>query len=183
MATEKERSIITDKVVVAKTGFTMEDWFRHLDSLGAQKMTSHEIFELIETVDGLAPLGQWNQGLLSTSYQWSRGLRERGEKAKGFEVAVSKTVNVPTTVLYNAFVDATSRKKWLDGQLKITRSSEDKSARAGWGDGGTRLSIEFYAKGRQGADRGSAPKAPEFEGGGRDERVLGRQAANAKETA
>jgi hypothetical protein len=33
-------------------------------------------------------------GLLSTSYQWSRGLRER-VKTGGFEISVSKTIAVP----------------------------------------------------------------------------------------
>src|SRR4051812_2368347 len=105
MIEEKPRSIITDKLVVSKTGSTMEEWFRHLDSLGAQKMTSHQIHALITSIEGLAPLGEWNQGLLGTSYQWSRGLRERGQKEKGFEIGVSKTVNVPLSVLYRAFVD------------------------------------------------------------------------------
>src|SRR5262245_40414467 len=119
MSVEKARSIITDKVVLTKTGSTMEEWFRNLDSLGAQKMKSREIYELVTTIDGLAPLGQWNQGLLGTSYQWSRGLRERGEKAKGFEVGVSKTVNVPISVLYHSFVDTKTRKKWLADEIEI----------------------------------------------------------------
>jgi len=125
----------------------MDDWFRHLDSLGAQKMTSAQIHELIATVDGLAPLGQWNQGLLGTSYQWSRGLRERGEKAKGFEISVSKTVNVPISVLYQALVDGKSRKKWLQEKIEIRKATEDKSARVTWSDGATSLSIDFYTKG------------------------------------
>src|SRR5580765_2112833 len=108
-----ERSIITDKVVVAKTGATMEEWFHHLDTLGAQNLDPGAIYKLIQTVDGLAPLGDWNQGLLSTSYQWSRGLRERGAKADGFEISVSKTIAVPIGELYAAWADDSLRKEWL----------------------------------------------------------------------
>ncbi len=88
----KQRNVITDKVVVPKTGKTMAEWFAILDKKGAKKLDSHGIYDLIASIDGLTPLGEWNCGLLSTSYQWDRGLRERGEKADGFEVSVSKMV-------------------------------------------------------------------------------------------
>ena len=144
----KERKIITDKVVIEKTGKTMEDWFAVLDKKGAKKLDSHGIYDLIQSIAGLKPLGEWNQGLLSTSYQWSRGLRERGEKAKGFEVGVSKTIGVPLEVLYQAFVDDKLRMRWLpEKKLSITKATENKSIRAAWIDGKTRLSIDFYRKG------------------------------------
>ena len=142
-----ERSIITDKVVVTKTGSTMEEWFRHLDGLGAQKLDSGAIYKLIQGVEGLAPLGEWNQGLLSTSYQWSRDLRERGEKKDGFEVSVSKTIKASFSVLYDAVVNPNSRRKWLPETIGITKQTPDKSARGVWEDGQTRLSIDFYSKG------------------------------------
>ena len=146
MAETNHRSIITDKLVIAKTGATMEEWFRHLDSLGAQKLKAAGIWKLIQTVDGLEPLGEWNQGLLSTSYQWSRGLRERGKKKDGFEVSVSKMIHRPVSVVYQAFVDAKLRREWLSERLEITKQTENKSARAIW-PGGTRLSVDFYSKG------------------------------------
>ena len=124
----------------------MEEWFRHLDSLGAQKLDPAGIYKLIQTIDGLAPLGEWSQGLLSTSYQWVRGLRERGEKKDGFEISVSKTINVPLSVIYKAFINAKLRHKWLSEKLAITKQTANKSARAVWPDG-TRVSVDFYSKG------------------------------------
>ena len=146
MAEPTERAIITDKLVVARTGATMEDWFRHLDSLGAKKMTHADIFNLVASIDGLKPLGQWNQNLLTTSYEWDRGLKERGQKGKDFEISVSKTVNVPIEVLYKAFVDEKQRKKWLDEKIEITKQTENKSARAIWSDTTTSLSVDLYPK-------------------------------------
>ena len=108
----------------------MEEWFRHLDSLGAQKMAHADIFNLIASIDGLKPLGQWNQNLLTTSYEWDRGLKQRGQKGKDFEISVSKTVNVPIELLFKAFVDEKLRKKWLDENIEFTKRTENKSVRA-----------------------------------------------------
>lgn len=147
MALKKERQIITDKLVVEKTGKTMEDWFALLDKKGAQKKDANGIYKLISSVPGLKSLGEWNQGLLSTSYQWSRGLRERGQKGKEFEVGVSKTVNVPLSVLYQSLTDDKIRNKWCKEKIEFSKTTKDKSARAVWSDKETRLSIDFYAKG------------------------------------
>jgi hypothetical protein len=143
----KGRSIITDKVVVEKTGRTMTEWFDILDQKGALEMDSQSIYHLIQSIDGLAPLGAWNQGLLSTSYQWDRGLRQRGEKKDGFEISVSKTVGVPIGELYQAFANEDLRAAWLSDPIAITKATENKSARAIWSDHTTRLSIDFYPKG------------------------------------
>jgi hypothetical protein len=146
MTVKKERNIITDKLVVEKTGKTMEDWFLHLDEKGAQKLTHPQIFELVSKTFGLKPLGEWNQNLLTTSYGWSRGLKERGQKENGFEVSVSKTIFVPIAALYKSFIDAKIRTKWLNEKIEIRKATENKSARVTWSDGATSLSIDFYVK-------------------------------------
>lgn len=143
----KGRSIITDKVVVEKTGKTMSEWFDLLDQKGAKKLDSHGIYDLIRGIDGLTGLGEWNQGLLSTSYQWDRGLRQRGEKKDGFEISVSKTVAVPVGELYRSFVEDSLRTAWLKEKIEITKYTDNKSARAVWSDGTTRLSVDLYPKG------------------------------------
>lgn len=143
----KQRNVITDKVVVAKTGKTMAEWFDVLDKKGAQRLDSHAIYELITSIEGLKPLGEWNCGLLSTSYQWDRGLRERGEKKDGFEISVSKTIGVPVEMIYSVWLDDKLRKKWLSEKIMITRSTENKSVRVLWSDGQTRLSVDLYPKG------------------------------------
>lgn len=146
MPKAKERSIITDKLVIEKTGKTMEAWFSVLDKKGAKKLTHIEIFELVSNTEGLKPLGQWNQNLLTTTYEWNRGLKERGEKEGGFEISVSKTINVPVAVLYNNWDDDKLRNKWLKEKIIIRKSTKDKSARITWSDGKTSLSVDFYPK-------------------------------------
>jgi hypothetical protein len=143
-----ERSIITDKLVLEKTNKTIEEWFVYLDRHGAKKMTHLEIFKLIGAIPGLEPLGQWNHNLLTTTYEWSRSLKERGQKENGFEVSISKTVNVPVKALYQSWVDPKIRKRWLEhDNIEIRKATENKSARISWLSDGTSLSVDFYAKG------------------------------------
>ena len=142
-----ERKIITDKVVVAKTNKTIDEWFEVLDKKGAKKLKHAEIFNLIEGIDGLMPLGQWNQNLIATSYEWSRGLQERGQKENGFEISVSKTISVPLNILYDWWTNTTRRSKWLKEKIVIRKSTPNKSARINWVDGETNLSVDFYSKG------------------------------------
>ena len=139
--------MITDKVVQPKTGKTIAEWFEILDQKGGKDLDAHGIYALIASIDGLKPLGEWNCGLLTTSYQWDRGLRQRGEKADGFEISVSKTVAVPIDLLYAAWLDDDLRAKWLSEKITITKSTENKSVRVLWRDDLTRLSVDIYPKG------------------------------------
>jgi hypothetical protein len=147
MTDQKGRLIITNKLVVEKTGATMEDWFRFLDEKGARKMKHAEIFNLVASIGGLKPLGQWNQNLLTTTYEWNRGLKERGQKGKDFEIGVSKTANVPVAILYNSWVNDEIRNQWLSEKITVRKATESKSARITWSDGNTSLSVDFYPKG------------------------------------
>ena len=147
MEAQKERSIITDKVVLAKTNKTIVEWFTILDGLGAKQMEHLAIFNLISSIDGLSPLGEWNHNLLATSYEWDRGLKARGQKGKDFEISVSKTVEVPISTLYESWVDDTIRRQWLNEEMVIRKATSNKSARISWNDGITSLSVDFYLKG------------------------------------
>ena len=49
--------------------------------------------------------------------------------------------------LYDAFVDAPERTRWLpDGQLRKRTATRPKSARFDWGNDGTRVHVTFAAK-------------------------------------
>jgi hypothetical protein len=143
-----KRNIITDKLVVEKTGRPMEDWFLEIDKKRGNKTDPGEIYKIVASVKGLEPLGEWNTNLLATTYSWDRGIRQRGEKEGGFEIGVSKTIAVPLNVLYQGFLDDKCRVKWLGKEkIEIRKATENKSARITWSDGETSLSVDFYAKG------------------------------------
>ncbi|MEO8769041.1 MAG: hypothetical protein ABI402_03120 [Ferruginibacter sp.] len=142
------RAIITDKLVVEKTGKTMEEWFKLLDKKGANKMKHIDIFNLVGSIKELNLLGEWNQNLFTTTYEWNRGIKERGEKENGFEIGVSKTINVSIDILYNHWIDDKLRNKWLAKEkIIIRKATQNKSARITWSDGITSLSVDFYTKG------------------------------------
>jgi len=145
---EKERKIITDKLVRQLTHKSMEEWFVLLDEKGAREMKHAAIFKLVAATRGLEPLGQWNQNLLATTYEWDRGLKQRGQKEGGFEISVSRTLNVPAALLYKAWADDTLRERWLPNeQFYIRKATENKSLRITWSDGQTHVSLELYPKG------------------------------------
>ena len=79
---------------------------------------------------------------MTGSYERARGGRAVGEHADGFTITASKTVAVPVERLYDAFVDATLRARWLpDGELRERTAIEPRSARFDWGDGACSCSV------------------------------------------
>ena len=146
MGEVKERNIISDKLVIAKTKKSMEDWFKILDKKGAKKNNHLQIFNLITSIEGLKSLGQWNHNLLATTYEWNRGLKERGQKENGIEISISKTIAVSTKELYKSFAEEKTRNKWLKEKIIIRKATEYKSARITWSDNQTGLSVDFYEK-------------------------------------
>jgi hypothetical protein len=147
-ATTATRRIISDKLVIEKTMKTLEQWFKVLDRKGAKQMSHKEIFEIVTSIPGLKMLGEWNHNLLTTSYEWDRGLKQRGQREAGFEISVSKTTGTPVEELYNAWIISGIRAKWL-GKEKITirKATENKSVRITWSDNVTSLSVDFYPLG------------------------------------
>lgn len=140
------RKIITDQLVIKETGKPLEYWFLALDEAGAKSQSPTEIYQTAMKIPGLRKLSEWNIGLLSTAYQWSRGLRQRGEKKDGFEISCSKTLPVPLPILFATFSDVAVQQTIFGQGLTITTQTQNKSIRASWHDG-TRVSIDFYAKG------------------------------------
>ena len=97
---------------------------------------------------GRAWIPGWNAQSITVSYERARGGRAVGEKADGFAITASKTVNVPVERLYDVFVDPEERRSWLlDGELSERTASRPKGARYDWGDGTTRVIVGFEPKG------------------------------------
>ncbi len=147
---EKERAIITTQLVKKLTGKPIEDWFALLDERGARTMKHDAIFALVSSIEGLKPLGEWNRNLLTTTYEWDRGLKQRGQKEDGFEISVSKTIPVPVAILYQAWIEEPLRARWMPGQQPaISKATENKSLRMLWRDNTTRVSVVLYRKGEE----------------------------------
>jgi uncharacterized protein YndB with AHSA1/START domain len=89
----------------------------------------------------------WAQSI-TVWYERARGMRLKHQQADGFTIYASKTIAVPVEVLFDAFVNTRSRRRWLtDGTMSLRTSQPGHTARFDWGDGATRVSVSFEDKG------------------------------------
>jgi hypothetical protein len=145
-ATEKPALATSDEAIRRRTGRGWEEWFDLLDEWGAAERPHREIARWVAEQQGVEPLA-WNAQAVAGSYERARGLRAVGEHPDGFTITASRTVAVRVDRLYDAFVDASLRERWLpDGALRERTASRPKSARFDWGDGETRVNVTFLAK-------------------------------------
>ena len=136
---------LTDATVKARTGKSWKEWFAILDKEGAMKLTHKEIVKLIVSKYGVGP---WWQQMVTATYEQQRGMRDHHEKPQGYEISVSRTVNVPLAKLYQTFSNARNRARWLGEEgLTVRKTTTNKSLRVTWKDGKTSLEIGFYEKG------------------------------------
>jgi hypothetical protein len=144
--TQRTNSKMSDDAVKAKTGKVWAEWFAILDKAGAKKLEHKEIAKFLKEKQ---KVGRWWCQMVAVEYERTRGLRGVGQKCDGEYAATgSRTVNVPIAKVYEAWTDEKSRKSWLGAaKLEISTKTENKSLRAAWDAGKTRLSVNFYPKG------------------------------------
>ena len=139
-------ALTSDEAVRGATGQGYEDWFRLLDDAD---MASRGHGEIATELTDRHGVDSWWAQTITVAYERARGLRPAlGGRDGLFSVSASKTVGVPVERLFEAFVDAALRERWLpDGQLRERTSQPAKSARFDWGDGATRVNVGFEPKG------------------------------------
>src|SRR6185369_9174236 len=144
MKQTKSAPRMSDEAVATKTGKNWKQWFAIIDKAGGKKMTHQEIVKLLNSKHNVGPW--WGQ-MVTVTYEQQTGLRQNHEKPDGFEISVSRTLDVPVSSIYLAFEDARTRNAWLgeDG-LVVRKATKNKSMRITWKDGKTSLSINFAAK-------------------------------------
>ena len=142
--TTKTSPRMSDAAVKAKTGKTWKEWFTILDKAGAKKLTHKEIVKLLNEKHAVGP---WWQQMVTVTYEQQSGLRDNHERPDGFQISVSRTLNVPVGKLYQSFEKAQARSTWLDEKgLVVRKAAPNKSMRVTWKDGKTSLEINFYPK-------------------------------------
>jgi hypothetical protein len=144
-ANEGSVLMISEESIRRRTGRGWEEWFDLLDEAGAAAWSHAEIARWLGAEQEIAG---WDAQSVTVSYERARGGRAVGERPDGFSVGATKTVAVPVERLYDAFVDASRRKRWLtEGELRERTATRSKSARFDWGNGETRVIVGFSAKG------------------------------------
>jgi hypothetical protein len=136
---------VSNEAVLKATGKGWNEWIKILDKAGSIKKTHKEVAQYL--TDNFEISGWWAQSV-TVYYEQAKGLREKHQKPGGFEISASKTVIVPLPVLYNAWKKQKNIDDWTNGKnFQITKTTENKSIRAAWNNGSTRISIDFYEKG------------------------------------
>ncbi len=142
LATADDRP--SDDKIEAATGRRWDAWFSILDRSGAQDRKHRETAALL--MDEYGVPGWWAQ-TITVWYQRARGMRLKHQQADGFTVSASKTIAVPLEVLFDAFVNPRSRRRWLtDGAMSLRTAQTGRTARFDWEDGSTRVSVSFGEK-------------------------------------
>lgn len=128
------------------SGRDRPEWFALLDEWGAAGRPYRAIADWLTGEHGLTDW--WAQKLI-VEYEEARGLRAPGVRRDGtFEVGASKTVAVPVDRLFAAFTDAKVRARWLPGAvMRKGQSQPGRSVRFDWGDGTSRIEVDFSARG------------------------------------
>ena len=148
MTTRKTRPDASPEAVLRATGKSPEDWLAILDAAGARDMTHKDIAVLLNTLHGVSPW--WSQHV-TVEYERARGMRERYQTTRGYQVSVTKTLPVPLATLYAAFADAESRGQWLpEAPITIRKDTPEKTTRVTWADGDgkeTGVDVSYYESG------------------------------------
>ena len=138
---------MSDARIAGKTGHTWDQWVQLLDGDKAAEMPHTDIARLVSEKYGVAPW--WTQAV-TVGYERIKGLRARGQRRDGsYEASKSRTFDVPVTTLFDAWADATTRRRWLDAKgVKVRTATRPRSMRLAWSDG-TVIALWFTAKGKK----------------------------------
>lgn len=144
-ATGKKYAGISDSAVRARTGKGWSDWFKILDR-GAKGLNhTDKVGYLSRKFPKVS--GWWLQ-MVTVGYEQGRGMRDKYQTARGYEVSRSKTIAVPLSAAFKAWKDEKMRRHWLnEPRIVVRRSTPRKSMRITWKDGRTSVEVNFYSKG------------------------------------
>ena len=135
---------MSDAAVSKRTGRTWAQW---VDVLDAREAGDKPHRGIVEIVSSLGTPDWWSQ-MVTVGYERIRGLRERGQQRDGgYEASKSRTYNVPVATLFDAFLNARRRNRWLPVRVAVRSSVRPKRMRIEWDDK-TVVQVGFLDKGR-----------------------------------
>lgn len=138
------KNAISVEAIVKATGKTWDTWFSWIDAQNGIDKTHKQIVELIKKTGNIDP---WWQQSITVEYEKARGLRKTHEMPDGFQISKNKTITADASALFQAWVDETLRKTWLDDPaFTIRKSTEPKTLRITWVDGRSDVNVSFYPK-------------------------------------
>ena len=135
---------VGDEAVKAKTGKTWHEWFDILHSGSTRNLSHQDMPTFLGRQYGLS---DWWCQMITNAFEQHAGRREQHQRPEGYEISVSKTFPVEVKILYECWSSVEERGRWLqESSLKVTTLTRNRSIRAQWEDGKSRLSVDFYPK-------------------------------------
>jgi hypothetical protein len=137
---------MNDASLIKGTGHDWDHWLRLLDDWGA---TSHDHTEIARYVHDELGVGSWWSQSVTVGYERARGMRALHERPEGFEVSISKTVPLPALEAWRAFVEPSTRSRWLDIGLRMRTGTRTmgRAARFDVPSDGSQVNVAFTPKG------------------------------------
>jgi hypothetical protein len=137
---------IKDETILARSGKSWAEWVRILDAVDGVNLPHRDIAIYVHDEHGV---GEWWSQSVTVGYERIKGLREIGQRRSGkYEASKSKTFAARASVLFNAFADTRTRKKWLPVAVTVRKVTSPKSVRMTWPDG-TDVQVWITAKGEK----------------------------------
>ena len=129
------------EAVERATGRSWDDWLAFMDSIGAERLSHHEIASaLITELEGMVDnLGWWAQAT-AVAYEQSVGRRVPGQRPDGtFQTSVSRSSTLGMEALIRAWTDfAATDREVLDritGDVRVSGTTNRHTWRAKGRDG------------------------------------------------
>lgn len=124
---------MADATIKSRTGRSWSEWVRALDADNAAALPHREIAQLVRRKHGA---GDWWAQSVTVGYERITGLRERGQRRGGaFDASKSKTFSHAPVVVFRAWSDAATRRKWLGVEASVRTATAPKTIRLTWPDG------------------------------------------------
>ena len=136
---------VSSDAVARRTGKSWAEWFALLDAAGAAELDHKGIVAVLAQRHGVGP---WWQQMVTVAYEQARGKNGNTSTEDGFQVDVSKVLELPLAKLFRFWAEPAERNKWLaDDRFSIHKATASKSIRARWGRGVSRIDVDFCEKG------------------------------------
>jgi hypothetical protein len=143
---------ISSDAVLRATGFAWDHWLAVLDAFDVR---AHGHKAAAEFLLREHKVGEWWSQMIVVGYEQTRGLRQKHQKADGFTVSCSRTIDAPAARVFEAWSDDVQRARWLTGAwLTIRTATPPRSLRMNWNageglpaePGATRIEVNIDAK-------------------------------------
>ena len=139
-----DTNMVSDEAMRRASGHGHDHWFAVLDEWGATERTHTEIARWVHEVHGVD--GWWAQNI-TVAYERARGMRRPGQMADGFQIAVTRTINVDADRLFATLMDPSVRASWLPAGMRQRPTRAALTARFDWSDPTSRVVIQVLPKG------------------------------------